>query len=195
MTPEERVLVKRAIQGDAEAFGDLYEQYLNLIYRYIYYRIRDTRVAEDLTEMVFLKVWENLSSFEVDRISFKGWLYRVAQNLLIDYYRTRKESESFNEELDLQDPGMLPEEILIKDEQQEMVFRAMKELKSEYQDILTLRFINELSHEEAAQILNRSVGAVRVLQHRALQSLDQQIEKIKRPERDTRSRTRPRKLP
>jgi RNA polymerase sigma-70 factor (ECF subfamily) len=195
LTSQERALICRAAKGDADAFGDLYEQYIGIIFGYIYYRVGDMGLAEDLTETVFLKVWESLSSFDEHRISFKGWLFRVAHNLLVDYYRTRKESEILDEDLDLPDPGLLPEEILINAEQQERIFQAMRKLKTEYQEILTLRFINGLSHEEAARVLNRSVGAVRVLQHRALQSLDHQLQKRKRDQRETGSGTHPGRLP
>jgi RNA polymerase sigma-70 factor (ECF subfamily) len=172
---DETTLIADAIQGDAEAFGDLYERYLNQIYRYIFYRVGDSGKAEDFTETVFLKVWENLPSFQVDRISFKGWLYRVAHNLLVDYYRTRKDQYSLDDHFDLPDPAQSPEEFMITAEQETMVHAALRRVKKEYQDILTLRFINGLSHAEAAKVLNRSIGAVRVLQHRALQALDKEL--------------------
>jgi RNA polymerase sigma-70 factor (ECF subfamily) len=172
---DEASLVAYAIQGDAEAFGDLYERYMNQIYRYIYYRVSDSGIAEDFTETVFLKVWENLSSFEIDRISFKGWLFRVAHNLLVDYYRTRKKQYSLDENFDLLDPAQSPEEFMITSEQETLVHAALRRIKKEYQDILTLRFINGLSHAEAAKVLDRNIGAVRVLQHRALQALDKEL--------------------
>lgn len=173
---DEDVLVKRAVEGDAQAFGDLYERYLNQIYRYIFYRVSDPGLAEDFTETVFLRVWENLSSFQKDRISFKGWLFRVAHNLLVDYYRTRKQQQSLDDDFDLPDEGQSPEEFLITAEQETLVHLALRRIKKEYQDILTLRFINELSHAEAAKALDRSIGAVRVLQHRALQALDKELD-------------------
>ncbi|MCH8878194.1 MAG: sigma-70 family RNA polymerase sigma factor [Chloroflexi bacterium] len=80
-------LAARAIDGDAEAFGDLYERYQNAIYRYIYYRVGEQGEAEDLTETVFLKAWETMPRFRVDQASFKTWLYRVAHNLLVDHRR------------------------------------------------------------------------------------------------------------
>ena len=172
---DEVTLVERAIQGDSDAFGDLYERYLNQIYRHIYYRVGNSGLAEDFTETVFLKVWENLSTFQVDRISFKGWLYRVAHNLLVDYYRTRKKQQSLDEDFDLPDPSQSPEELIITSEQETLVHLALRRLKEEYQNILTLRFINGLSHTEAAKTLGRSTGAVRVLQHRALQALDKEL--------------------
>jgi RNA polymerase sigma-70 factor (ECF subfamily) len=173
---DEKNLLSRAIEGDPEAFGDLYERYMNQIYRYIYYRVGDQGLAEDFTETVFLKVWENLSSFDITRISFKGWLFRVAQNRLVDYYRTRKTQQSLDEVFDVPDPQLSPEELVIASEHEALVISALRQLKQEYQDVLTLRFINNLSHAETAKTLDRSVGAVRVLQHRALQALDKQIE-------------------
>lgn len=163
-------LAARAIDGDAEAFGDLYERYQNAIYRYIYYRVGEQRQAEDLTETVFLKVWETMPRFRVDQASFKTWLYRVAHNLLVDHYRTRKELLSTTD-LELEAPGPHPEEQVIRHERQEMIAAAIARLPPDYQQILTLRFINSLSHSEAAEILGRSVAAVRVLQHRALKAL------------------------
>ncbi len=173
---DEIALVNRAIEGDAEAFGDLYERYMNQLYRYIYYRIGDTGLSEDFTEAVFLRVWESLPSFDINRISFKGWLFRVARNLLVDYYRTRKRQHPLDEDFDFPDPQQSPEERMIASERKALVISALKEIKQEYQDVLTLRFVNGLSHLETAKVLNRSVGAVRVLQHRALQALDKQLE-------------------
>lgn len=178
-TPEptdEIALVERAIQGDAEAFGDLYERYLNLIYRYVYYRVGDPGLAEDFTETVFLKVWENISTFQIDRISFKGWLFRVAHNLLVDYYRTRKQLDYLDEDVDFPDPAQSPEELVITTETETLVLFAFRNLKQEYQNVLTLRFINDLTHAETSKVLGRSIGAVRVLQHRALRALDKQLD-------------------
>jgi RNA polymerase sigma-70 factor (ECF subfamily) len=173
---DEIVLVNRSIEGDAEAFGDLYERYMNQLYRYIYYRIGDPGLSEDFTEVVFLRVWESMASFDVDRISFKGWLFRVAQNLLVDYYRTRKKQHSLDEDFDFPDPQQSPEDRMITSERETLVISALKELKQEYQEVLTLRFVNGLSHAETAQVLNRTIGAVRVLQHRALRALDKELE-------------------
>jgi RNA polymerase sigma-70 factor (ECF subfamily) len=175
---DEAELVTRAVDGDPDAFGDLYELYLNQIYRYIYYRVGDSGFAEDFTETVFLRVWESLSGFQQGRISFKGWLFRVAHNLLVDYYRTRKPQVSLDEDFDLSDPAQSPEDYMITSEQELLVQMALKRLKKEYQNILTLRFINGLSHAEAAAALDRSIGAVRVLQHRALQALDKEVREL-----------------
>ena len=179
-TKDNTTLVRRAIEGDAGAFGDLYEQYLNQIFRYIYYRIGDQGLAEDFTETVFLRVWESLSRFDISKISFKGWLFRVAHNLLVDYYRTRKKLRSLNEYIELPDPRQSPEDQVITSERETLVLSALKLLKQEYQDVLTLRFINNLSHAETAKALDRNVGAVRVLQYRALQALEKELAFMRR---------------
>lgn len=179
-TTDDTTLVRRAIEGDTEAFGDLYERYLNQIFRYIYYRIRDQGLAEDFTETVFLRVWESLSRFDISKISFKGWLFRVAHNLLVDYYRTRKKQQSLHEYIELPDPHQSPEDQVITSEREALVLSALKSLKQEYQDVLTLRFINNLSHAETAMALDRNVGAVRVLQYRALQALEKQLAFMRR---------------
>ena len=90
-------LVARASQGDRDAFGDLYERYLDAIFRYIYYRVNHQQDAEDLTELVFLKAWQNIASCYEKKATFKSWVYRIAHNSIIDHYRTRKETEPMTE--------------------------------------------------------------------------------------------------
>lgn len=167
----EDALVRRALEGDAEAFGDLYERYLPQVFRYVYCRIRDVREAEDLTETVFLRVWESLSRFQIGRISFCSWLFRVARNLLIDRYRTWKDVQPLADESIQFDASTSPEERMIAQQRRERIFSAMACLKQDYQDVLTLRFLSGLNHGEVAAILGKSEAAVRVLQHRALQTL------------------------
>ena len=84
-TAIENDLLARAIKGDAEAFGNLYERHMMSIYRYIHYRIGEVQEAEDLTETVFVKVWQAMPNFKMGKASFRTWLYRVAHNLLVDY--------------------------------------------------------------------------------------------------------------
>jgi RNA polymerase sigma-70 factor (ECF subfamily) len=164
-------LLARAVKGDAEAFGDLYERHLGAIYRYIYYRVGETRLAEDLTETTFLKAWQALPRFRIGGTPFRVWLYRVAHNLLVDHYRTRKEQVPLSVHPPMADPSPSPEEELIARDRRDWVSAAIARLSPDYQEVLTLRFVNGLSHSEAAEVLGRSVGAVRVLQHRALKAL------------------------
>jgi RNA polymerase sigma-70 factor, ECF subfamily len=169
-TPEAEV-VARAIKGDQEAFGDLYEKYLDAIFRYIYYRVNNHHEAEDLTETVFLKAWEALGSYRLSSVPFKAWLYRIAHNLVVDLYRTHKVEAPLDGQMGFSDDGQNPEEQVVWLERTELLMSAMDQLEEDHQQVLALRFINELSHAETAYIMNRSEGAVRVLQHRALNAL------------------------
>jgi RNA polymerase sigma-70 factor, ECF subfamily len=169
-TPEAEVVV-RAVEGDQEAFGDLYEKYLDAIFRYIYYRVNNHHEAEDLTETVFLKAWEALGSYRVSNVPFRAWLYRIAHNLVVDLYRTQKVEAPLDGQIGFSADGHNPEEQVAWLERTEQLMDAMAELDEDHRQVLSLRFISELSHAETAYIMNRSQGAVRVLQHRALIAL------------------------
>jgi RNA polymerase sigma-70 factor (ECF subfamily) len=169
--PTDAQLVARAIEGDREAFGDLYERHLAAIYRYIYYRVGEPHEAEDLTEVVFLRAWEALGRYRSGDAPLMVWLYRIAHNLLIDRYRTAKELVPLEEH---HPDGALhhqPERVMEVREEHHRLAKALQQLDPAQQQVLTLRFIAELSHAETATIMGRSEGAVRVLQHRALAAL------------------------
>jgi RNA polymerase sigma-70 factor (ECF subfamily) len=166
----ESQLTARARQGDKEAYGDLYELYLDEIYGYIYYRVSNRADAEDLTEQVFLKAWENLSNYRGD-VPFKAWLYRIARNATVDHYRTRKQSVPLDLNEPIMDKQEQPEQKALNRETALRLNGAIAKLSTLHQDVIILRFVNGHSTEEIAQILERSTGAVRVLQHRALKAI------------------------
>lgn len=169
------MLLARAIQGDTEAFGDLYEHYVDEIHRYVFYRVADRFEAEDLTETVFLKAWEALPRFESSRVNLHAWLYRIAHNSVVDYYRTRRQAVDSPSDT-LRDNRPSPErQAQARDEQQQLA-AAIRELESGLQQVIICRFINGLSHAETAQVMGIREGHVRVLQHRALQKLRQRLE-------------------
>jgi len=167
--PNEALLVTRAVKGDREAFGDLYERHLAAIYRYIYYRVGDVHEAEDMTEIVFLKAWEALDRYRPTQTPFAVWLYRIAHNLIVDRYRTRKGLEVLDEECP--DTSIGPEDHAEHREQAEALTEALVQLNPTQQQVLTLRFISGLSHAETAQVVGRTEGAIRIIQHRALAAL------------------------
>jgi RNA polymerase sigma-70 factor (ECF subfamily) len=173
--PSDEDLLARARKGDAEAFGDLYERYLGPIYRYLYYRVGNVHEAEDLTETVFLKIWQSLASYRQGRASFRTWLFAVAHNLLVDHYRTRRREEALSEGGELISGDPQPEETVMHQERSQLISRVLQSLPLSFQEVLSLRFINGLKHEEAAAILGKSVGAVRVLQHRALKAFEEKM--------------------
>jgi RNA polymerase sigma-70 factor, ECF subfamily len=169
--PNEAYLVARAVAGDRQAFGDLYECHLDAIYRYIYYRVGDTHEAEDLTETVFVKAWEALDRYRAGEVPFAAWLYRIAHNQVVDRHRTARPTAELPDQHP--DPGLgaNPEAQAAQNEMSRVLAAALAQLDPLGQQVLTLRFINGLSHAETAQIVERPEGTVRVLQHRALAQL------------------------
>jgi RNA polymerase sigma-70 factor, ECF subfamily len=169
-------LLARAMQGDTEAFGDLYARYLDEILRYVFYRVANRFEAEDLTETVFLKAWDALSRFESSEVNFRAWLYRIAHNVTVDYYRTRQPSFEMPD-AQLHDLQPSPEHQLQIRDQHKGLALAIQSLEDSLQQVITCRFINGLSHAETAQIMGLKEGHVRVLQLRALQKLRLILEK------------------
>lgn len=168
----EWLLIKQAKLGDRDAFGKLYQKYLDRLYRYIYFRVgQDTHMAEDMTHNVFTKAWEKLKSFKEG--SFQAWLYTIARNAVIDYYRSARTTVALEEEVI--DETQMPEENLMHLMQVEKVKRAFAYLTSEQQDVVTMRFINDMSHKEIAHILGKKEDAVRALQYRALKELKKYV--------------------
>lgn len=175
--PDEARLIRQAQSGDAEAFAQVYDAYVERVYRYIYFRVSDEVMTEDLTSQVFLKAWESLDRYKVGRSPYIAWLYSIARNLVIDHYRTRKENLSL-EDVILQAPR---EDA--PDEQTELRFnlQAMRDglqsLTEEQQQVLILRFIAGLPNENIAKMMNKREGAIRALQMRGLQTLAKYMEK------------------
>ena len=167
---QESELVARSRQGDAEAFGDLYELYLDELYRYVFFRLNHKEDAEDLTEQVFLRAWAGLPGYRGE-VPFKSWIYRIARNAVVDHYRARKPDLPLEERTIPADNGDHPYEMALGREEAASLAEAISRLSALHQDVLILRFINGLSTEETARTMERDVGAVRVLQHRALKSL------------------------
>ena len=182
MTPSRTIdltdqdLLARAVQGDAEAFGDLYERYLDEIQRYIFYRVANRFDAEDLTETVFLKAWESLPHVEAPIANLRAWLYRIAHNIVVDYYRSAKETRELPDK-QLSDRQPSPENQIQDRHLQQRLAGFIRSLDPNLQQVIVSRFISGLSHAETAQIMGIKEGYVRVLQLRALQKLRHMLEK------------------
>ncbi|MBN2198160.1 sigma-70 family RNA polymerase sigma factor [Candidatus Wolfebacteria bacterium] len=170
MIDGDKKLIHRAIRGEAEAFGLLYDRYQPQIYRFILIKVGHREEAEDLTHQVFLKSWQNISSYKFQGFPFSSWLYSVARNQVVDYYRTKKKTLVIEEitELKIEDSYLKD---IDKEFDIERIKKAIFQLKDEYQDIIILRFIEDLSPKEIALIINKSEGAVKLLQHRAIKNL------------------------
>ncbi len=168
----ESKIIDRAQHGDADAFGELYKAHLDAMYSYISKRVGEVNEVENLTQTVFLKAWQALERYKPSKVPFRAWLYRIAHNTVIDYYRTKKETASLEEHTMIPTNTLnSPEETIVSKERNETLRQAITKLRPAYQQVLSLRFLSGLGYSETAKVLGRQVNAVRVLQFRALQSL------------------------
>lgn len=171
-------LLQLVEKGDKQAFGCLYQRYLNDIYRFVFVKTGDKYIAEDLTEETFIRTWERLKTAKKNQRSIshvRAWFYQIANNLVIDYYRKKKPVRSI--ESFIQSDEDSPEEVIEFNDMSETLLQCIRELKPKFQQIIILRFINELSHEETASIMKISTANSRVLQFRALKSLQDSLSK------------------
>lgn len=175
---EKWLLYQLKTKRDPEVYGELYDLYVTRIYRFIYFKVSSSSDAEDLTAEVFLKTWEYLKERrEIE--SFGGLLYKIARNLVIDFYRRRSLKEVGLEQVfaeRLSDGGATVEKLINANEALTII-NNLRLLKEEYREVLTLRFIDGLDVGEAAEILGKSQIGIRVLTHRALKTLRKLIEK------------------
>jgi RNA polymerase sigma-70 factor (ECF subfamily) len=166
-------LLKIAKEGETEAFGELYERHIQAVFRFLYARLNNRLDAEDFAEEVFIRAWNSLSTYDERGTPFLAYLLIIARNVLIDHYRRNGRSPQHVsiEDLPLSDLNPDPGEITTTNFKHQELHKAISELREDYQEVLVLRFINELSPTETAQVMKRSAGAVRVLQHRALAAI------------------------
>src|SRR5215212_6165332 len=170
-------IIARAKAGDAGAFGELYTKYAGLILRYLYARVRDQEGAQDLTQEVFVRVIKGIGGFEYrGEKSFLGWLYTIAGNVLIGQARRKRAiSTPLDENIELIDPR--GQEAVLSIFDRVALEQALAQLTEDQQQVLTLKFFVDMTNQEIATAIGRSEGAVKALQHRALQSLQQIIER------------------
>ena len=173
----ERQLVLQAQDGNTEAFGQLYDAYMERIYRFVYFRVEDQQTAEDITSQVFLKAWSNLDRFSFNRTPYLAWLYTIAHNAVIDHYRTRKVTTALDDvQLSQPDHSEAVENDIDLTAEMQSVKTALQALTDDQQKVLTLKFIEGMSNNEIARQLGKREGAIRALQMRGLQALAKQLE-------------------
>jgi len=177
---EENKLIKKAKKGEKEAFGLLYDKYAAVIYRYFFLRLGGQKeIAEDLTQEVFLDVWRNIGNYNVKGVPFVSYLYTVARNALTDYWRTKRKYVDFE---DLAESSFVAysndvENTLDEKREMEIIKKALGYLEPAYQEVLIMKFVEDLSNKEIASVLGKSEGAVRVIQHRAIKQLKKHLQK------------------
>ncbi len=171
----EEELLERAANLEPDALSQLYDRYEMKIYSYIYRRTSDQTLAEDLTSQVFLKMLEAIHNDKTWRSSFSGWLYRIAHNLVIDHYRTRDRQK----QISIDDAPIMPDTSISPVRAAEIALdseylrSAIRRLTDEQAEVISLRFLEGYSFGEIAEMMDKTEGAVKALQHRAVATLRQ----------------------
>ncbi|MBI2322056.1 MAG: sigma-70 family RNA polymerase sigma factor [Chloroflexi bacterium] len=168
-------LVARAIGGDAAAFTALYDRFYDRIYRHVYYRTGRVEDAEDLTQQVFLQAWRALGRFRPGGSPFVAWLFTIAHNVVVNFYRRRRFVEPLPDGATDSRADAGPDHDLRLE--QERVREAIKRLRVDQQQVVVMRFLEDLSHREIAAALGKTETNVRVIQHRALHELRRVLER------------------
>lgn len=172
---DERTLVRRAVRHDPEAFGALYDRHAVRVYRHIYYMMGNPPEAEDLTAQAFLQAWQAIDRYQMRGAPFVSWMLRIAHNLAVSYLRSRKPNTELPETLVDQSRQGNPEETLQRQLEGDRVRKAIVSLRGDQRQVIMLRFVEDLEYPEVAEIVGKSVAAVRVIQHRALHTLRKQM--------------------
>jgi RNA polymerase sigma-70 factor (ECF subfamily) len=176
---EEQALIKRA-KVDPEAFGELYECYVERIYNYIYFRIGNVHDAEDLTGKVFFTALEAFGNYHDMGLPFSAWLYRIAHNQVANYHRdrSRKREISIDDMMvaDLPARSRSPEATAIRRQQEEALRTILADLTPLKQEVILLKFVDKLSNAEIAAVLNKSEGAIKSIYHRTLLELRDRLD-------------------
>lgn len=171
--PEQVALLERASRAEPGALAELYDQYVDRIYNYVYHRVGQAELAEDITGQVFMRMLEAIRGGRAWNTSFSGWLYRIAHNLVIDHYR-RRQRASF---VDIDDAAPIqsregdPAQSTELQLDRERLRAALLLLTEEQAQVITLRFLEELSIAEVSEIMGKTDGAIKALQYRAVLAL------------------------
>jgi RNA polymerase sigma-70 factor (ECF subfamily) len=173
---ELKKLLLRAQTGNPEAFGLIYDQFSDKIYRFIYFRVGHKEVAEDILSDTFVKGWQKINQINSPQ-ALSGWLYQIAKNNIIDYYRLKRESIALSEVEEFLEDEADPVDSANLVFQEKKILELIELLPKEQQEVIKYRFFEDLSNEEIAYVMSKSEGAIRVIQHRAIAKLKELLKK------------------
>ena len=178
LSDSESELIARAAR-DAEAFGELYERYVDRIYNYVYYRIGNVHDAEDLTARVFYRALAHIDDYRDRGAPFAAWLYRIAHNLVANWHRdrSRRHDIRLDEIVGVAERGDGPEHLAERGEEARALLSVMATLPAERQQLLVLKFVDGMSNLEIARVMGRTEGAIKSLYHRTLIALRDELER------------------
>ncbi|MEO6197710.1 MAG: RNA polymerase sigma factor [Dehalococcoidia bacterium] len=170
---DESELIARAKSGDKEAFGRLYEEHAVRVFRHAYFLTGEVPLAEDLTAQAFLRAMEAMPRYEDRGVPFVAWLLRITANLAINYRKAQKNGRHAQLPETLEDDDALtsPETCCTMKSEGDHVWQKVRTLPLEQRQVIVMRFMDDLPYSTVAQVLGKSVGAVRVIQFRALSNL------------------------
>lgn len=173
---EDALLIARARAGEAAAFGALYDRYVEAVYRYVFYRVRETAEAEDVTSEVFMKALRAMPRYET-RQPFLAWLYRIARNAVIDRARRKRTQVSFEDALAHPNADRIldPDATLFRQVDAETLRGAIRQLTPLQQEVIVLRYVEGLDTRAIARIVGKREGTVRGIEFRALGALRQLV--------------------
>lgn len=172
--------VARACEGDSDAFSFLYERNVTRIYNYIYYRIGSDVDAEDITSRVFYRAFGHINTYVDKGVPFSAWLYRIAHNLIANWHRDshRRKEVPLDDQPEIPQRTDLPEKSVEKNQEVELLLSGIRRLTPDRQQLLILKFVEDYSNAEIANIMGKSEGAIKSLYHRALIALREEMKRI-----------------
>lgn len=167
-------LIRQAANGDEEAFGRIYDEFAEALYKFVKFKVTDQEQAEDILQDVFIKAWKGIPGLTLTDLNFSAWLYTVAGNTVNDYFRRvyrRPQTVTLSPDFEIASPHDTSKatETAINTKH---LHAALDKLSPDYKQVLELRFIQEFSVEETARILAKTTVGTRVLQYRALKKLE-----------------------
>jgi RNA polymerase sigma-70 factor (ECF subfamily) len=161
-------VIDRARGGDRVAFAELYDAHCDAVYRYVLYRVREPSDAEDLTSEVFTRAFANIHRYRWQGKSFLAWLYTIARNAVTDRRRRERPTVDLDDAYGVAEEGPTAHDRAVRGEQVDALRGAVKHLTTEQQEVLVLRFVENMSSRQVAKVLGKNEGAIRALQFRAL---------------------------
>ena len=163
---------------DMDAFGELYERYLQKIYSYVFYRTGNAHDAEDLTAKVFFRALSHIGAYVDKGVPFQAWLYRIAHNLVANWHRDqgRRKIIALDEYVAHSLKSEAPDRLTEEREEQNQLLQAVRRLPEDRQQLLLLKFVEQMSNAEIGAIMGRTEGAIKSLYHRTLLALREEME-------------------
>jgi len=180
---DDATLVHRA-KDDKQAFGELYERYVKKVYSYVYYRTNNHHDAEDLTAKVFIRALKHIKTYDERGVPFSAWLYRIAHNLVANWYRDyrRRQIIPLEDFIGRNAPSDQPETIAEEQEELERLRQSIQRLPEERQQLLFLKYVDRLPNAEIGKIMDKTEGAIKSLYYRTLAALREELSRHQ-PER------------